>query len=85
MKSAAGNHPCEKKPANQDEIYGWKSSLGGEICKSGSILWLGTILGRRNLNIRMNSMAGNHPCEKKPANQDEIRGRKSSLGGETCK
>ena len=31
----AGIHPCEKKPANQDEIYGWESSLGGEICKSG--------------------------------------------------
>ena len=33
----------------------------------------------------MNSMAGNHLYEKKLANQDEIRGRKSSLGGETCK
>ena len=31
----AGIHPYEKKPANQDEIYGWKSSLVGEICKSG--------------------------------------------------
>ncbi len=30
-------------------------------------------------------MAGNHPWEKKPANQDEIRGRKSSLGEETSK
>ena len=30
-------------------------------------------------------MAGNHPYEKKPANQDEIRGRKSSLGGENSK
>ena len=29
----AGNHPWEKKPANQDEIYGWKSSLGEETCK----------------------------------------------------
>ena len=28
-----GNHPCEEKPANQDEIRGLKSSLGGEICK----------------------------------------------------
>ena len=35
MKSVAGNHPWEKKPANQDEIYGWKSSLGGETSKSG--------------------------------------------------
>ena len=35
MKSAAGNHPCEKKPANQDEFYGWESSLGGETSKSG--------------------------------------------------
>ena len=30
-------------------------------------------------------MAGNHPYEKKLANQDEIRGRKSSLGEETSK
>ena len=33
MKSAAGNHPWEEKTASRDEIYGWKSSLGGEICK----------------------------------------------------
>ena len=31
----AGNHPWEKKPANQDEFYGWESSLGEETCKSG--------------------------------------------------
>ena len=35
MKSVAGNHPWEEKSANQDEIYGWKSSLGEENCKSG--------------------------------------------------
>jgi len=35
MKSAAGNHPYEKKLANQDEIRGRKSSLGEETCKSG--------------------------------------------------
>ena len=29
----AGNHPWEKKSVNQDEIYGWESSLGGETCK----------------------------------------------------
>ena len=29
----AGIHPYEKKPANQDEIYGWKSSLVEETCK----------------------------------------------------
>ena len=28
-------------------------------------------------------MVGNHPWEKKLANQDEIYGRKSSLGEET--
>ena len=33
MKSVAGNHPWEKKPANQDEIYGWESSLREETCK----------------------------------------------------
>ena len=31
----AGNHLWEEKPANQDEFYGWESSLGGETCKSG--------------------------------------------------
>lgn len=30
-----GNHPYEKKPANQDEIPDWKSSLGEETCESG--------------------------------------------------
>ena len=35
MKSAAGNHPWEGKPANRDEISGWESSLGEETCKSG--------------------------------------------------
>ena len=35
MKSAAGNHPWEKKFANRDEISGRKSSLGGEPSKSG--------------------------------------------------
>ena len=35
MKSAAENHPWEEKPANQDEFYGWESSLGEETCKSG--------------------------------------------------
>ena len=30
-------------------------------------------------------MAENHPWEEKPANQDEISGRKSSLGEEFCK
>ena len=35
MKSMAGNYPWEEKPANQDEIYGWESSLGEETSKSG--------------------------------------------------
>ena len=82
----AGNHLCEKKTANQDEFSGWKSSLGEEICKysvGGNILWQKIILARRNQQIRMKSAAGNHPCEKKPANRDEIHGWKSSLGEET--
>ena len=29
----AGNHPWEEKPANQDEFYGWESSLGRENSK----------------------------------------------------
>ena len=28
-----GIHPYEKKPANQDEFYGWESSLREENCK----------------------------------------------------
>ena len=43
------------------------------------------ILGRRNLQVGMKFRARNHLWEEKPANQDEIRGRKSSLGGETSK
>ena len=39
MNSAVGNHPWEKKPANQDEFRGRKSSLREEICKSGCIAW----------------------------------------------
>ena len=31
----AGNHPYEKKLANQDEIRGWESSLREETSKSG--------------------------------------------------
>ena len=88
MKFLGGNHPCEKKPANQDEIRGWKSSLGEETSKysvGGNILWQKIILARRNQQIRMKSAAGNHLCEKKPANQDEFCGRKSSLREETSK
>ena len=79
MKFLAGNHPCEKKPTNQDEIRGRKSSLREEISKSGWNFWEEIILGRRNLQIGMKFLGGNHPWEKKPANQDEFRGRKSSL------
>ena len=84
----AGNHPWEKNSANQDEIRGRKSSLREEICKysaGGNVLWPEIILERRNQQIRMKSAAGNHPWEKKPANQDEFRDRKSSLGEEICK
>ena len=51
----------------------------------GNILWPEIIPARRILRIRMKSAAGNHLWEKKPANQDEIRGWKSSLGEETNK
>ena len=33
MNSMDGNHPYEKKPANQDEIYGWESSQREETSK----------------------------------------------------
>ena len=39
MKFLGGNHLWEKKPANQDEIRGRKSSLREEFCKSGCIVW----------------------------------------------
>ena len=45
MNSAAGNHPCEKNSANQDEIP------QPEI-----------IPERRNQQIEMKFLAGNHPC-----------------------
>ena len=35
MNSMAGNHPYEKKLANQDEFYGWESSLREETSKLG--------------------------------------------------
>ena len=35
MKFRGGNHPWEEKPANQDEFYGWESSLREETSKSG--------------------------------------------------
>ena len=85
MKSVAGNHPWEKKPANRDEIYGWKSSLREETSKSGWNLWLGIISTRRNLQIEMKFRNGNHPWEEKPANQDEFYGWESSLREETSK
>ena len=53
MKFLSGNHLWEKKPANQDEICGRKSSLGEETSKSGWILRLEIIPGRRILQIRM--------------------------------
>jgi len=63
-------------------------ALRGETSKysaGGNILWPEIIPEGRNQQIRMKSAAGNHPCEKKPANQDEFCGRKSSLGEEFCK
>ena len=44
----AGNHPWEKKPANQDEFYGWESSLGGKTANQDEIYGWESSLGREN-------------------------------------
>ena len=77
MNSDGGNHPCEKVLSKQDE-FGWrKSSLRESFVKTGCIRPAEIIPGRKFCQIRMNSVGGNHPCEKIMSDQDEFRRRKS--------
>ena len=79
MNSAAGNHPWEKIPSNQDEFGRRKSSLGGIFIKSGCIRAKEIIPERNFHQIRMNLARENHPCEKISSNRDASRRKKSSL------
>ena len=79
MNSAGGNHPWEKIPLNQDEFGRRKSSRGENSVKTGCIRSAGIIPARKWCQIRMNSVGGNHPCEKVLSNQDAFGRRKSSL------
>ena len=80
MNSAGGNHPWEKISSKQDEFGRRESSLGENFIKTGCIRPAGIIPGRKSRQIRMNSVSGNHPCEKVMSNQDEFGWRKSSRG-----
>ena len=61
-------------------VPGRKSSLRENSVKTGCIRLAGIIPGRKFHQIRMNSVSGNHPCERIPSNQDEFGWRESSLG-----
>ena len=79
MHFLAGNHPSQTFLTNQDEFPRWKSSLSDFSCKSGCISSLEIIPHRLFLQIRMNFLAGNHPSQTFPANQDESPRWESSL------
>ena len=79
MNSAAGNHPWEKIPSNQDEFGRRKSSLGGIFIKSGCIRAKEIIPERNFHQIRMNLARENHLWEEFPSNQDASCRKKSSL------
>lgn len=85
MHFPAGNHPSQTFLANQDAFLRWKSSPTGISCKSGCIPSLEIIPPRHFLQIRMNFLAGNHPSQTFPANQDESPRKKSSLDEYSCK
>ncbi len=61
----------------QDEFGQRKSSRGESFVKTGCIRTEEIIPGRKFCQIRMNSVGGNHPCEKIMSDQDEFRRRKS--------
>ena len=80
MNSAGGNHPGEKVLLKQDE-FGWrKSSRGESFVKTGCIRPAEIIPASKFCQNRMNSVGGNHPCEKVLSKQDEFGWRKSSRG-----
>ena len=84
MNFLAGNHPCETFPVNQDQFPRRKSSLPDFSRESGSIPPTEIIPARLFLQIRMNFLAGNHPSQTFPANQDAFPRWKSSLSDISC-
>ena len=79
MNFPAGDHPPQTFLANQDTFPRWKSSLTDFSSKSGCISPLEIIPHRHFLLIRMHFLAGNHPSQTFPANQDASHRKKSSL------
>lgn len=82
MKSMAGNHLWEEKPANQDEFYGWESSLREETSKSGWNPWPEIIPGKRKQQIEMKFRAKSNLGMSVSPNKDEtgtLRHDKPSL------
>ena len=69
----------EKISSNQDEFGRRESSRGESFVKTGCIRLEEIIPARKFCQIRMNSVSGNHPCEKVLSNQDAFGRRKSSL------
>lgn len=70
INSPVGNHPSQTFLSSQDAFRRQKSSLQDFSRESGSIPPPEIISPRHSYQIRMHSAAQNHPCKKKPANQD---------------
>ena len=77
--SAAGIHPSQTFPANQDAFCCWESSLVSNSAESGCISPPEFIPTRHFLQIRMIFPAGIHPYKTFPANQDDFPRWNSSL------
>jgi len=80
MHLAGENHPWEKISSNQDEFGRRESSRGESFVKTGCIRPAEIIPASKFCQNRMNSVGGNHPCEKVLSKQDEFGWRKSSRG-----
>ena len=78
MNFPAENHLYQTFSSNQDQFPRRKSSLQDIFIKSGSIPPLEIIPARYFYQIRMNPIAGNHPCQTLPPNQDAFRPQKAS-------
>ena len=77
MNFPAENHLYQTFSSNQDQFPRRKSSLQDIFIKSGSIPPLEIIPARYFYQIRMNPIAGNHPCQTLPPNQDAFRHQKA--------
>lgn len=62
----------------EDDFFLFNVSLTRQSCRSGSIPPLEIIPARYFYQIRMNPIAGNHPCQTLPPNQDAFRPQKAS-------